>query len=221
MTTRTTPSDLQARINQLGPWWEDIDFGPGVKTGAGRNKHILWRDYLSRSIRPDEFTGQSILDMGCNAGGNLLELSRQGPSRLVGIDAHPPFIAQAEFVKAHFDLDCEIRQYKFTTTKTWLDYGRELGSFDIMFCLGIIYHLNRDTNVQILEYMRRYGKRSFCSTQIIGVEERPKVDWDVSREGTLDLARTAGFTDIKDIYVKKDSDNWAGLTNQWYFELLP
>jgi len=101
MNNKTSASDLQAQIDKIGPWWEDIDFGPGIKTGAGRNKKILWRDYLSASIRPDEFMGQSVLDMGCNAGGNLLELSKQFPSRLVGIDAQPQFLAQAQFVKAH------------------------------------------------------------------------------------------------------------------------
>ena len=118
-------------------------------------------------------------------------------------------------------MDCEINQYKFTAAKRWSDYGRELGAFDIIFCLGIIYHLNRETNIQILEYMRRFSKRSFCSTQIMGVKERPKVDWDVSREGTMDMVRAAGFTRISDLYVKKEEDNWSGLTNHWYFELIP
>jgi len=55
----------------------------------------------------------------------------------------------------------------------------------------------------------------------MGVKERPKVDWDVSREGTMDMVRAAGFTRISDLYVKKEEDNWSGLMNHWYFELIP
>ena len=46
----------------------------------------------------------------------LQVLSRFKPSRLLGIDYHPTFLAQARFVQQHFALDCEIRQYEFLPT---------------------------------------------------------------------------------------------------------
>lgn len=222
MSTPPLPSDeLRSRVEALAPWWEQIDFGPGIRTGPGRNKDILWRDYLSRSLKPEDITGRSVLDMGCNAGGHLQVLSRFNPSRLVGIDYHPTFLAQARFVQEHFALDCEIRQYEFLPTTRWQQHAEALGSFDVIFCLGIIYHLSRETNLQMLRYMRHHGGRAFCSTQLFGVDSRTAVDWEVSKEGTLALVREAGYSGVGEIYTKTDSDNWSGLTNQWYFELLP
>ncbi len=211
---------LQAEIDRLNPWWENINFSDEVRTGPGRNKHILWRDYLSPHLPPADFFQKSILDMGCNAGGNLIELSSFHPSRLVGIDANPLFISQAEFVRHWFSLDCDIRQYKFQPQKSHADYQSDLGYFDVIFCLGIIYHLDRKTNLELLTYIRLNSARSILSTQIFNTDKRAKVDWDVSREGTLSLVRDAGFSDIRDIHNKSDTDNWSGLTNQWYFELI-
>ena len=204
----------------LGDWWEGISFTENVGVGPGRNKKLLWKKYFAGKFCRSDFGGKSILDMGCNAGGNLIELSYYSPKRLVGIDANSNFIKQAEFVKHWFSLDCTVREYRLSPDKTKIDYAVDLGYFDVIFCLGIIYHLDRKTSLEMLKYIKENSQRAIVSTQLFASDYRPQVDWDVSRLGTIGLIAEAGFAGVKDIYIKSEVDDWSGLTNQWYFELI-
>lgn len=211
---------MRQDISELGEFWERITFPDGTVVGPGRSKEVLWRDYLSKSLHPEEFVGKSILDLGCNAGGNLIELSKFRPSRLVGVEGNETFYRQAQFVVDEFNLPATVIRDRFARTKTADDYAKAFGKFDIIFCLGIIYHLDRGTNVELLKYIRQNSDRSFFSTQLEGHPGRPGVDWHVSRSGTVDLLLAAGFRGVRDLYEKKGADTWAGLTNSWYFEAV-
>ncbi len=214
----TAHEDFQARLNALGDFWERIEFPNGVTVGPGRNKEILWRDYLSHHINKSSLTGKKVLDIGCNAGGNLVEIAKAKPARLVGLEANTTFYNQARFVTEQFGIDAEVRQYRLAPEKVCEDYATDLGRFDVIFLLGVIYHLNRKTNLGILRYIRENCDKCYFSSQLFTSDKRHGVDWDLTREGHEDLFREAGFTDFVTIYEKKDSDNWSGLTNQWYFE---
>lgn len=146
--------EFSTRLAELGDFWEKINFPNGVSVGAGRNKEILWRDYLSTHIPPSTLAGKSILDIGCNAGGNLIEIAKAGPSQLVGLEANIKFYNQAKFVVDQFGIDASVRQYKISPDKTPEEYATDLGKFDIIFMLGVVYHLNRTTNISILKYIK-------------------------------------------------------------------
>jgi UDP-glucose 4-epimerase len=213
--------DFKTRLDALGDFWERIDFPNGVTVGPGRNKEILWRDYLSHYIDKALLTGKRVLDIGCNAGGNLVEIAKANPAQLVGLEANTTFYNQALFVVEHFAIDAEVRQYRISQNKVASDYAADLGRFDVIFLLGVVYHLNRMTNLGILRYIRENCENCYFSSQLFSSERRHQVDWELTREGHEDLFREAGFTTFTTfttIYEKKDTDNWSGLTNQWYFE---
>lgn len=217
MTTPVT-EDFHTRLAALGDFWERIDFPNGVTVGPGRNKEILWRDYLSHYIDKASLTGKSVLDIGCNAGGNLVEIAKANPARLVGLEANTTFYKQALFVVEQLGIDADVRQYRISPDKAASDYAADLGRFDVIFLLGVVYHLNRKTNLGILRYIRENCDACYFSSQLFTSDKRHQVDWDLTREGHEDLFREAGFTSFSTIYEKKDTDNWSGLTNQWYFE---
>jgi SAM-dependent methyltransferase len=214
----TQQFDLE--LNNLGEFWERIDFPNGIKVGKARSKKLLWSEYLSKYFARSDLEGRSIIDLGCNAGGNLVELSKYGPSKLVGVEGADIYFRQAQFVVKEFGVDADVIKFRFDESVTPEDYEARFGRFDVIFCLGIIYHLMKETNLGFLRYMRRCGGRCILSTQTFAAEQR-KLDWDVSREGTLALLREAGFSDVRDIHVKSEAEGWAALTNNWYFEALP
>lgn len=214
--------EFKTRLAGLGDFWESIEFPNGVVVGRGRSKLILWRDYLAPKIDKSTLMGKSILDIGCNAGGNLVELAQASPARLVGLESNDKFLKQAEFVLQQFRISAELIKYKIQSNKTVRDYATDLGRFDVVFMLGVVYHLNRKTNLGVLRYIRENSERCYFSSQTFSPDnmksQRSNIDWDLTKEGHVGLFREAGFDDLKTIYEKKDSDNWQGLTNKWYFE---
>jgi len=204
------------RLDELGDFWEGITFPNGVSVGPGRNKEILWRDYLSHYIDAKTLTGKSVLDIGCNAGGNLVEIAKANPSRLVGLEGNPKFYQQLLFVIEQFDIDAEALEYR--CDKEPSEYTSDLGKFDVIFLLGVVYHQSRKRNLGLLQYIRENCDRCYFSSNFFTSDKRPGVDWNLTREGHEDLFREAGFNTLTTIYEKKDTDNWLGLTNQWYFE---
>jgi len=211
-------SDLQWKINSLGEWWEDIDFGPGIKTGPGRSKKLLW-EKLSSAIDVDKFKGQKLLDLGCNAGGNLVQLSKFKPSELVGVEGNEMFYKQAKFVVDYFKVNAQVLNSRFKNEATADDYKRSFGTFDTIFCFGLIYHFSERLNIALLKYIRKNSQEAFFSTQTTLNENRQMggVDWKTTREGTLAMFKKAGYSHFEDIYIKNSNDDWSALTNDWYF----
>lgn len=214
----TARDEFDKNLSELGDFWEHIDFPNGVSVGPGRNKSILWERYLSKSVEASNLEGKSVLDIGCNAGGNLVEIAKSKPSRLVGLEANTTFFNQAKFVVEEFQINADVFQYKISPNKSSSEYQADLGYFDVIFMLGVVYHLDRKTNVGILKYIKQNCQTSYFSSQLFSTDQRAGVDWELTKEGHLDLFKEAGFSDLKTIYEKKESDDWSGLTNQWYFE---
>src|SRR5712691_6005196 len=90
---------IAARIKELGPWFHNMELAPGLFTNA---EHFLgnypaqkW-EIISRSI-PDNLSGMTVLDIGCNAGFHSVELKKRGARRVMGLDHDPHYLAQARF----------------------------------------------------------------------------------------------------------------------------
>jgi hypothetical protein len=146
-------------------------------------------------------------------------LNCEEPAQLVGLEANTTFYNQALFVVEQFGIDATVRQYRLAPEKSAEGYAADLGRFDVIFMLGLVYHLNRKANLGILRYIRNNCDTCYFSSQLVASKERPNVDWDVTEEGHAKLFREAGFETLTTtIYRKQDSDDWSGLTNQWYFE---
>ncbi len=80
--------------------------------------------------------GKRVLDIACNSGFWSIQCGFFG-AEVVGFDARPVLIKQAELIKAIVGLDnVEFRVLDFDS----MDVGT-LGRFDIVLNLGILYHL--------------------------------------------------------------------------------
>jgi tRNA (mo5U34)-methyltransferase len=135
-----TRDDIISEIARLEPWFHCIDLGDGLqtKTKSAIGEPVehpapTW-ERVKASV-PKDLSGQSILDVGCNAGFYSIEMKRRGAARVLGIDSQRELIRQANFVRKVLGLDIEYRRMSVYD----LD-PRELGQFDVTLALGLIYH---------------------------------------------------------------------------------
>jgi tRNA (mo5U34)-methyltransferase len=96
-------------------------------------------------------SGKHVTDVGCYAGFYALEAKRQGPARVVGIDAQRFVIQQALFVGQVLSRGIEFRRMSVYDLKP-----RTVGRYDITLALGLIYHCKHLT--QALENLGQVTK---------------------------------------------------------------
>jgi tRNA (mo5U34)-methyltransferase len=88
-----------------------------------------------RDVLPQNLTGMTVLDIGCNAGFYSMEMKRRGADRVLGIDIDEHYLRQARFAAEVENLDVEFRQFA-----VW-DIAKLGERFDIVLFMGVLYHL--------------------------------------------------------------------------------
>ena len=132
-----SPDDIEQRVRALGQWFHNIDLH-GVKTAPdhflGDYPNIKWQ--LFAHAIPNDLTGKSVLDIGCNAGFYSIEMKKRGAARVVGIDSDDIYLEQGRFAASVMGYpDIEFRNLSV------YDVG-ELGEqFDVVIFMGVLYHL--------------------------------------------------------------------------------
>ena len=129
-------AETQKRIAELGAWFQNLHLN-GVQTAP---KHFLG-DYPAVKFArfahalPDDLTGKSVLDIGCNAGFYSLEMKRRGAERVLGVDFDERYLAQARFAAELRGVDIDFRQLSV------YDVGSLGEKFDLVIFMGVLYHL--------------------------------------------------------------------------------
>ena len=127
---------VRRRIEELGPWFQNMELG-GEWTAPD---HFLG-DYPRQKFRrfahaiPDDLTGKTVLDIGCNAGFYSIEMKRRGAERVVGIDFDERYLAQARFAAEMSGTEIEFRQMSV------FDVAQLGEMFDVVIFMGVLYHL--------------------------------------------------------------------------------
>jgi len=127
---------IQARVRELGEWFHNIDLD-GIATAPN---HFLGNYPQCKYERfagslPDDLTGKSVLDIGCNAGFYSIEMKRRGAERVLGIDSDDHYLAQARLAAEVLGLEIEFRRQSVYDIQA-------LGeSFDVVLFMGVLYHL--------------------------------------------------------------------------------
>ena len=102
---------IRARVADLGDWFHNMDLG-GVRTAPN---HFLydypankWRRF--RGMVPQDLSGKSVLDIGCNGGFYSIEMKRRGADRVLGIDFDDRYLAQSRLAAEVTGQDIEFRK---------------------------------------------------------------------------------------------------------------
>src|SRR5690348_13854362 len=134
--SKLSVEEIRTRVEALGPWFHNIRL-KGVPTAPdhflGDYPEVKWRRF--RHAIPEDLTGRSVLDIGCNAGFYSLEMKRRGADRVVGIDSDREYLAQARFVADVVGVDIEFKPLSV------YDVGALGERFDIVLFMGVLYHL--------------------------------------------------------------------------------
>jgi tRNA (mo5U34)-methyltransferase len=132
-------SEERAReIAALGPWFHNLHLPDGSRTAPnhplGDFPRFKWEQIAPHV--PQNLSGWSALDIGCNAGFYSLELAKRG-ARVLGIDVEPLFLRQAKWAAHEWGLDDALR---FEQMQVY-DLGRRGEAFDLVLFMGVFYHL--------------------------------------------------------------------------------
>lgn len=132
---------LEARVSDLGPWFHNLRLGDTVQVQTAPDHPLgdfpanFW-EFFKHAV-PDDLSGQSVLDIGCNGGFYSFEMKRRGAARVIGVDHDPVYLNQARFAREQLGLDVEFAQGDV------YDIDRLVGDqqFDFVVFMGVLYHL--------------------------------------------------------------------------------
>lgn len=133
---RMSDTAIKQRIEELGPWFHNIELN-GIATAPdhflGNYPHVKWRKF--QDAIPEDLSGKTVLDIGCNAGFYSIEMKRRGAERVLGLDFDDAYLAQARFAAEVAEMDIEFRKLSV------YDVGSLAERFDIVIFMGVLYHL--------------------------------------------------------------------------------
>lgn len=173
----TTPSSekidrilLTRRIGELGEWFHNLDLH-GVQTAPnhflGDFPNVKWK-HIRKSI-PEDLTGATVLDIGCNGGFYSIQMKQRGAARVLGIDVDDRYLNQAKFAASTLNLDIEFEK------RSVYEVDAIAGQFDYVFFLGVFYHL-RYPLFALDKVVKKARKTLVFQTMIRGSEETKEVE---------------------------------------------
>ncbi len=139
------------------PYWSEVAKRIGSRTGqnviAGDDEpyYEYKRERFLEMLKTIDFSGKSVLEIGSGPGGNLKEIWKLKPARLVGVDISADMI---ELARQHVDSAIEIIKIDGTT----LPFKDQ--EFDMVFTATVLQH-NTDEEMlkKIVAELCRVSKR--------------------------------------------------------------
>ncbi len=136
MPLSLTVDQIEKKVAELGPWFHNLRLA-GIQTAPdhflGDYPSFKWRNFAHAV--PNDLTGLTVLDIGCNAGFYSIQMKQRGASRVLGIDHDEAYLAQARFAAEALDLDISFEQLSV------YEVGQLRERFDLVFFMGVFYHL--------------------------------------------------------------------------------
>ena len=128
--------ELKERIAALDPWFHNLRL-QGIQTAPdhflGDYPEMKWQSF--RHALPEDLSGKSVLDIGCNAGFYAMKMKERGASRVLGVDWDEHYLRQAQFAAEVRGLEVEFRRLS-----VW-DLAALDERFDLVIFMGVLYHL--------------------------------------------------------------------------------
>lgn len=125
---------------RLGPWYQSFNLADWLKIEAVHDGASVL-GCLDLLGFPGDFSGKTVLDVGCNAGYYGFVAKSRGAERVVGVEVDRHFVRQAEYLSTLLGLDMQFLHDDVHNVDT------RLGIFDTVICTGLMYHLPDPTNV--------------------------------------------------------------------------
>lgn len=229
MTRESIEQGRQEVISRFGPWTAyNIHLGEGVYTIApgisGMAEQRVERIVrLVGDLAPRPLEELRVLDLGAYEGGFAVELARLGAT-VVAVEGREPHVEKARFA-AHV-LGLERLEVLHEDVRAL--GGLELAPFDVVLCLGVLYHLPAADVIRLVHDLARHCSGFAIVETQVGLSGRTRVEAggreyrgltypeDVSEPGAsldnpesfwptraslLNLLADAGFTSVTECLV--------------------
>ncbi|HTM38107.1 MAG TPA: TIGR04290 family methyltransferase [Terriglobales bacterium] len=165
-----TSRELAGRISELGEWFHNLNLH-GVPTAPhhflGDFPNIKWCQ-IAHAI-PQDLSGATVLDVGCNAGFYSIEMKKRGARRVLGIDVDERYLKQARFAADTLGVEIELQKCSVYET------DHIPGQFDYVFFMGVFYHL-RYPLFALDNLIKKVGDSLIFQTMVRGSGEVQ--DWE-------------------------------------------
>jgi tRNA (mo5U34)-methyltransferase len=118
------------------PWFHNLRID-GIETAPNHPLGDFPANFFAHFSHaiPEDLTGWSVLDIGCNGGFYSFEMKRRGADRVLGVDHDPAYLEHAKYARERLGLDVEFRQLDVYNID-------QIGErFDLVLFLGVLYHL--------------------------------------------------------------------------------
>ena len=133
--------ELQRRIDAID-WYHEFDFGDGLcaraKTPDAESHRRLWQ-FIRTNLDAIDFTGKTVLDIGCWDGYWSFYAEKRGATRVLATDdskqnwaSNSGLMLAKELLGSSVETNTNLSVYDIAELKT---------KFDIVLCLGVYYHL--------------------------------------------------------------------------------
>jgi tRNA (mo5U34)-methyltransferase len=136
--------EVKARVESFPEWHYDFDlYGLHTKPAKADWQDARARYFIDPIVRHygGSLRGKRVVDLGCNAGYFSLKAIEAGCDFVLGVDGRQMHIDQANLVFEVNDIDPS--RYRFACGNVLdFDYD-EFAPFDLVLCLGLLYHLNK------------------------------------------------------------------------------
>ena len=195
--------EIKATVEELGPWYHNLEIRPGLNTNPVVGDHPASRWRVLEPFVPQDLSGKSVLDIGCNAGYFSLQMKRRRASRVIGIDIMTHVLAQARFTSVWYDLPVELREMDTNDVES-------LGTFDYVIFVGVLYHLKHP--LYALEKIANVCKDTMLFQSVVRGPRgdfNPKDDYQGSEVAIFDLP------EYPKLYFIEKSFN--GDVSNWWF----
>ena len=207
---------IAERVNAFERWHYRFELN-GVTTPIFDQDHVNRHAQRARyffdplvELCGGSLSGLRVLDLGCNAGYWSLLSIHHGCDFVLGIDGRQMHIDQANLVFQVNEVD--PARYRFTAGNVFHVDVAALGGFDVVLCLGLLYHVNKpvelfqriaqvNTDIVVVDTaLSAAVDSSFAVLYEDSDEPRHTVEpgfvLHPSRLAVLDLARVHGYESL-------------------------
>jgi tRNA (mo5U34)-methyltransferase len=148
--------EIQRQVSAFPHWYHQMELHPGIVTPGVNDSQAC----LAMLDLPQDLRGQRVLDIGARDGFYSFECERRG-AEVVAIDYMP--VDQTGFPIAKRILGSRL---EMTQENLYQLSPERFGTFDLVLCLGIFYHL-RDPLLALDILRRLTAKRLILETHVI------------------------------------------------------
>ena len=145
--------EIRRKIASFPSWHYQFDLKGNltpIRREALINRHRQRKMYFFDplvNLVGGSLSGKRVLDLGCNAGFWSLCAAEAGCDYVLGIDGRQTLLDQANFVFEANEIQTD--RYDFVTGNLFDVDFRRFGNFDIVLCLGLMYHTSK--HVELME----------------------------------------------------------------------